>query len=74
MDIQETQNMINDMQNKLGNLLDGFESTIKNLPNDVRKQMNFTKTDMDSIRKAVQNGDLSKLDELTKRYAGTDIK
>lgn len=74
MDGQETLNMINTLSKNLDGLLNTVDQTLRSLPNDVRKSINFTKLDMESIKDAVANGDLSKLDELTKRYAGTNTE
>ena len=69
MDILEAQNMIDGIKGQLETLLKTFDVTLENIPEDVKPQIAFAQADMNEIKKAIKSGDITKLNELTKRYA-----
>jgi len=69
MDILEAQNMIDGIKGQLETLLKTFDATLANIPEDVKPQISFAQADMNEIKKAIKSGDITKLNELTKRYA-----
>jgi len=67
----ESLKMINELGSQLGSLMKIQKELFKQLPQEVIKQANFTNKDVKDIQDSIKNGDLSKLNELNKRYANS---
>ena len=69
---KETLQIIAGLKGNFDKLLKVQQKLINDLPTEYREKVNFVNKDISIIKKAVANGNLDQLNELTKRYADTN--
>lgn len=62
-------NLVNDLSVNMDKLMKVQTDIMKKLPPELQPQLASIKRDMNAVKKAIKNGDLDMLNELTKRYA-----
>ena len=63
---------IKDLTEKLNSLMDQQSRVINSLPESERTKVSFVVTDIEAIKKAIQNGDSQVIDKYLQKYAGTN--
>jgi DNA-binding FadR family transcriptional regulator len=63
---------IKDLTEKLNSLMDQQSRVINSLPESERAKVSFVVTDIEAIKKAIQNGDSQVIDKYLQKYAGTN--
>jgi DNA-binding FadR family transcriptional regulator len=63
---------IKNLTEKLNSLMDQQSKVINSLPETERAKVSFVVTDIEAIKKAIQNGDSQVIDKYLQKYAGTN--
>jgi len=71
-DTNEALKTIKDLSEKLNSLLDQQSKVINSLPESERAKVAFVVTDIEAIKKAIQNGDSQVIDKYLQKYARTN--
>lgn len=66
--------MIGQVKDNMDKLIQITDTAINSLPEEERKKISPIQKDIHSVLDAVKKGDTSKINEISKRYAGTDNK
>lgn len=67
--LNDAMNLVNDLSVNMDKLMKVQTDIMKKLPPELQPQLASIKRDMNAVKKAIKNGDLDMLNELTKRYA-----
>lgn len=71
-DTNEALKTIKDLTEKLNSLMDQQTKVINSLPESERAKVSFVVTDIEAIKKAIQNGDSQVIDKYLQKYARTN--
>ena len=71
-DTNEALKTIKDLTEKLNSLMDQQSKVINSLPESERAKVSFVVTDIEAIKKAIQNGDSQVIDKYLQKYARTN--
>lgn len=72
--LNDSVKLIGDLKGNLDKLLKIQAQTISQLPPEYSDQLSFATKDINVIKKAIEAGDMTKLNELTKRYASINTE
>jgi len=70
--IKETLDIANQLTEQMQKLMNSYEVAVASLPLAERQQLQSVTDDINKTIKSVQAGDLNALQEISKKYAGTN--
>lgn len=72
--LEHLREMIGQVKENMDKLIHITDTAMNSLPEEERKKVSPIQRDIHSILDAVKKGDTSKINEISKKYAGTDNK
>ena len=72
--LENLREMIGQVKENMDKLIHITDTAMNSLPEEEKKKVSPIQRDIHSILDAVKKGDTSKINEISKKYAGTDNK
>lgn len=74
MDFKEINNLADNFKKDFDKLMNFHNNLLSQIPEQFAKQRNEIQNDVENVLNAVKNNDLSKLNELVKKYGNNNNK